>query len=251
VDFDPVRAKSEGRDAGLPSAIADLFPSSFVDSELGEMPEGWATQSVGPLVRCVKGKSYKSEELEDSTAALVTLKSFARGGGYRHEGLKPYSGSFKPEQVVEAGDLIVACTDVTQAAEVVGRPAIVRSSDRFTTLVASLDVLIVRPVSHRVSVPFLYCLFLSDAFKDHTYARSTGTTVLHLSNDAIPSFRSAIPSIDVGEVFSSLVDSLFRRIESSDRESHWLAALRDSLLPWLISGKLRVPDAERIVGRCV
>jgi type I restriction enzyme S subunit len=251
VDFDPVRAKAQGRDPGLPSDLADLFPSSFVNSELGEIPTGWRVKLVGDSVTCVKGKSYSSAELQSSTTALVTLKSFARGGGYRPEGLKPYTGAFKAEQEVRPGDLVIACTDVTQAAEVIGRPALVESSEEFESLVASLDVIIVRPKSTDVSVPFLYCLFRTDAFKSHTYAHSTGTTVLHLSNGAVPSFNFVMPAGALARRFELLSVPLFQQIDINQRESRLLGALRDSLLPKLICGELRVPDAERIVGRCV
>jgi len=93
---------------------------------------------LGGLIETVKGRSYKSEELVESDTALVTLKSFARGGGYRPDGLKSFTGTFKPEQVVTPGELVIACTDVTQAAEVIGRPAIVRGTSGYRRLVASL-----------------------------------------------------------------------------------------------------------------
>ncbi|MCL6546985.1 MAG: restriction endonuclease subunit S [Bryobacteraceae bacterium] len=253
VDFDPVRAKMEGRWQrgqslpGLPAHLYDLFPDRLVDSELGEIPEGWHVAAVGDCVRCVKGTSYKSEHLQDSDTALVTLKSFARGGGYRPNGLKGYTGDFKPEQVVHPGELVVACTDVTQAAEVIGKPALVQSSEKHTTLVASLDVLVVRPASDLVSVPFLYCLFRGEEFSDHTYAHSTGTTVLHLSKDAVPSFRFPLPTTEVAKAFARFAAPLFQRIDEAERESRTLAALRDALLPKLISGELRVKDAERFL----
>jgi type I restriction enzyme S subunit len=255
VDFDPVRAKMEGRWRrgqslpGLPAHLYDLFPERLVDSELGEIPEGWEVAAVGDFVECVKGKSYKSEHLQHSDTALVTLKSFARGGGYRPDGLKPYKGDYKPEQVIRPRELVVACTDVTQAAEVIGKPALVRSDDRFTTLVASLDVLIVRPKSKAVSVPFLYCLFRTDAFSEHTYAHATGTTVLHLDKIAVPSFKFARPTRDVANAFANSADRLFRRIDEVESESRTLAALRDTLLPKLISGELRVKDAQRFLER--
>ncbi|MGH8590151.1 MAG: restriction endonuclease subunit S [Gammaproteobacteria bacterium] len=251
VDFDPVRAKAEGCDPGLPQPLADLFPDRFVDSELGEIPEGWEMAVVGDRVRCIKGKSYKREHLQDGDTALVTLKSFARGGGYRSDGLKGYAGDFKGEQVVRAGELVVACTDVTQAAEVVGKPALVRSSDEFATLVASLDVVVVRPRNDSVSVPFLYCLFRTDQFSDHTYAHSTGTTVLHLSKDAVPSYRFVLPTKNVANAFECIAELLFKRLDENERESRTLAVLRDTLLPKLISGELRVKDAERFVGEVV
>ena len=190
VDFDPVRAKLDGRQpTGLDPTTAALFPSEFEDSELGTIPKGWEARPLAEMVQIVKGRSYRSEELAESKTALVTLKSFLRGGGYRVDVLKPFTGEYKPNQRVHPGDLVVAFTDVTQAADVIGKPALICSDDRFDTLVASLDVGIIRPKSNRVSVPFLYCLFLTSEFQGHTYSHTTGTTVLHLSAAAIPSSR--------------------------------------------------------------
>lgn len=240
VDFDPVRAKLDGRPpAALDPATAALFPASFQDSELGHIPKGWEVKSMSDLVDVVKGRSYRSEELADSKIALVTLKSFLRGGGYRADGLKPFTGEYKPNQKVSVGDLVVAFTDVTQAADVIGKPALVRSDERFDTLVASLDVGIVRPKSDRVSIPFLYCLFLSEAFQTHTYSHATGTTVLHLSPTAIPSFQCVIPSRELAAAFARSAEPLFRLIDENAKQSRTLATLRDTLLPKLLSGELQ------------
>jgi type I restriction enzyme S subunit len=249
VDFDPVRAKAEGRDPGLPQPLADLFPDSFEDSELGEIPRGWVVATLGELIDTIKGRSYRSEELIESDTALVTLKSFARGGGYRPDGLKSFAGTFKPEQVVEPGELVIACTDVTQAAEVIGRPAIVRGTGVYRRLVASLDTLIVRPRGSSMTRSFLYFLAGTEAFVAHTFAHTTGTTVLHLAKEAVPSFMFARPSTELVKQFDALARLVLDRIQALEEESVTLAALRDALLPKLISGELRVRDAEKVVAR--
>jgi len=249
VDFDPVRAKAEGRDPGLPQPLADLFPDSFEDSELGEIPRGWEVAVLGELIDTVKGRSYKSEELVESDTALVTLKSFARGGGYRPDGLKSFAGTYKAEQIVKPGELVIACTDVTQAAEVIGRPAIVRGMNGYRRLVASLDTLIVRPRDSRMTLAFLYFLGGTEAFVAHTYAHTTGTTVLHLAKEAVPSFTFARPSTRLVEQFDALAGAALDRIQALEDESGMIAALRDTLLPKLISGELRVKDAERFTHR--
>ena len=165
MDFDPVRAKAEGRPSGLPPDVDALFPASFEGSELGEIPAGWEVKTLGDVAQTIRGRSYRSVELAESDTALVTLKSFSRGGGYRPDGLKAYTGRYRPEQVVRPGELVIACTDVTQAAEVVGRPAIVQPNAQFETLVASLDTLIIRPYNASVEmVPFLYCLGRTPSF---------------------------------------------------------------------------------------
>ena len=247
VNFDPVRAKLEGRDTGLPKHIADLFPDRMVDSELGEIPKGWEVKALGDVVITIKGRSYRSKELTDSDTALVTLKSFARGGGYRSDGLKSFVGPCKSEQIVRPGEVVIACTDVTQAAEVIGRPAIVRAASSFRTLVASLDTMIVRPMNDIPGRAFIYCLACTDDFVAHTYAHTTGTTVLHLAKDAVPSFQFACPPRLLGERFDQFAGPLLERIQSSELAEDPLAALRDILLPKLISGETRVGDAERVV----
>ena len=239
VDFDPVRAKAEGRDTGLPKPLADLFPARLVDSELGEIPEGWEVRELGEVIDTVKGRSYKSEELVESDTALVTLKSFARGGGYRPDGLKSFAGTYKPEQVVQPGELVIACTDVTQAAEVIGRPAIVRGTGVYRRLVASLDTLIVRPRDSSMTRSFLYFLGGTEAFVAHTFAHTTGTTVLHLAKEAVPSFTFARPSLQLVKQFDALAGPALGRIQALEEESGTLAALRDALLPKLIGGELR------------
>lgn len=245
VDFDPVRAKLDGRlPVALDPAIAALFPEHLEDSPLGHIPKGWKACALGELVEVVKGRSYRSEELAQSKTALVTLKSFLRGGGYRADGLKPFTGEYKPNQRVCPGDLVVAFTDVTQAADVIGKPALIRSDERFDTLVASLDVGIVRPKSKHVTIPFLYCLFLTDEFQAHTYSHATGTTVLHLGPTAIPSFLSVVPPVAIAEKFAERADPIFRLIDESAKQSRTLASLRDTLLPKLLSGELSVAELE-------
>jgi len=245
VDFDPVRAKLDGRKpVCLDKVAAALFPEHLEDSSLGHIPQGWKACALAELIEVVKGRSYRSEELAESKTALVTLKSFLRGGGYRIDGLKPFTGEYKPNQRVRPGDLVVAFTDVTQAADVIGKPALVRSDERFETLVASLDVGIVRPKSKHVSIPFLYCLFLTAEFQAHTYSHATGTTVLHLGSAAIPSFVSVVPPVDVAEKFAERADPIFRLIDENAKQSRTLATLRDKLLPKLLSGELSVHGAS-------
>ena len=244
VDFDPVHAKAAGRQpVGMDKATADLFPDSFVDSKLSKIPTGWSACPLDEeFVEIVKGRSYRSDELAESKTALVTLKSFLRGGGYRPDGLKPFTGEYKTNQIVRPGDLIVAFTDVTQAADVIGKPALVSSNESFETLVASLDVGIVRPKSKLVSIPFLYCLFRTPGFEGHTYSHATGTTVLHLSSKAIPSFVSIIATIEIVEEFEKRVKPIFNLIDVNSKQSSTLSALRDTLLPKLLSGELRVKE---------
>lgn len=244
VDFDPVRAKMAGRaPEGMDEATAALFPDALEETELGLVPKGWQVSRVGDVAEVVKGKSYSSKDLVSSHhTALVTLKSFERGGGFRMDGFKPYVGTYKPTQVVQAGDLIIAYTDVTQAAELIGKPAIVVGVDSFSTLVASLDVGIVRPEPARSTKLFLYGLFNTETFQAHTLAHTSGTTVLHLAKDGVGSFLFPCPPMALIERFESVASALMTRKQVNSDAISTLSELRDTLLPRLISGQLRLPE---------
>ena len=254
VDFEPVRAKQAQRWRpgqslpGLPAQLHPLFPDQLEPSPQGPIPQGWRVATLGDVVETVRGRSYKSAELSESDTALVTLKSFARGGGYREDGLKPYTGPHKPEQVVEPGEVVLACTDVTQAAEVVGRPAIVQPAPEYRRLVASLDTLIVRP-REEAEMPraFLYLLLGTPAFTAHALAHTSGTTVLHLAKAAVPNFQFALPPADLLEAFARQAQPALDRASHTHDEIPSLAAQRDRLLTELISGETgpsSVPDLQ-------
>ncbi len=224
-------------------ATAELFPAAMQDSELGVIPERWETPAVQDVANTVKGKSYKSTELDCSKTALVTLKSFNRGGGYRLDGLKEYTGKYKPDQEVFAGDLIIAYTDVTQAADVIGKPAMVISDSRYEHLVISLDVAVVRPFNDCLKY-YLYGIARTEQFQKHTNSHSTGTTVLHLSKNAVPGYKFILANEDLVNIYAQHARSIFSRVNTTIEENNFLSELRNTLLPKLLSGEITLPEAE-------
>jgi type I restriction enzyme, S subunit len=245
VDFDPVRAKAEGKQpAHMEAETAALFPCSFGDDRL---PVGWAWHKMSDCISLTKGRSYKSAELQESDTALVTLKSFLRGGGYKADGLKAYTGKYKDEQTLVSGDLVIALTDVTQEADVIGKPAIVRSDGTFKTLVASLDVGVLRPIVPSISIPFLYCMMMTNDFQAHIYGHTSGTTVLHLGKEGVPKYKFPMSSNEVIDRFTVIAEPIFSKIELNENNSNTLAKMRDTLLPKLMSGEIRIKEVEKEV----
>jgi type I restriction enzyme S subunit len=171
------------------------------------------------------------------------LKSFNRGGGYRLDGLKEYTGKFKPEQEVFAGDLIIAYTDVTQAADVIGKPAMVISDARYDHLVISLDVAVVRPENDDLKY-YLYGVAKTDHFQQHTKAHSTGTTVLHLSKNAVPEYKFTLASDDLVKAYRKHAQPIFSDVNENIEQNNRLSAYRDTLLPKLLSGDLPITNTE-------
>jgi type I restriction enzyme, S subunit len=201
---------------------------------------------LSDLVETTKGVSYKSVDLKPSTTSLVTLKSFDRRGGYKPDGLKPYVGGYKPQQVISPGEIVVAQTDLTQGAEVVGRAVRVPTDDSADILVASLDLAIVRP--RQVSREYLLSVLTEQDFRQHCRSRTSGTTVLHLDPDAIPSYEAPVASPEIQDAYSQFARGLLELIDCRNRESEQLGALRDTLLPELMSGRIRVPEAQEAVA---
>ena len=123
----------------------------------------------------------------------------------------------------------------------IGKPALVMPDPKFSKLVASLDIGIVRPRSQAVGKSFLYQLFLTTRFKHHIDGYTNGTTVLHLGKGALEEFKAVLPSQELMRQYENLVGIFSRQAQLLSLENFGLTTLRDSLLPRLISGELQIP----------
>ncbi|HAT8742788.1 TPA: restriction endonuclease subunit S [Legionella pneumophila] len=252
VDFDPVHAKANeksvddydaiAKELGISREILDLFPSEFEETELGLIPKGWKINCLSNFITVIKGKSYKSSELQPSSTALVTLKSFLRGGGYRLDGLKQYNGKYNSEQEVKPGELIIAYTDVTQNADVIGKPAIVIEDKNIETLIASLDVGIVRIIKGHFSIGYLFYYFKTELFQNYILGYTSGTTVLHLSKNWIENHSILTPPLNIIERFDKFCRNVFEQLNENIQETNTLDDIKTLLLPKLLSGEIDVSN---------
>jgi type I restriction enzyme S subunit len=248
VDFDPVRAKAEGRQpVGMDAETAALFPDSFEDSPLGPIPCGWQVVRLGAQIEVVRGLSYSGAGLTDADGGglpLHNLNSIAAGGGYQSEGMKWFAGEYGERHVVRPGDLIVANTDLTWAYKVIGSPAIIPA--RYGGIgLFSADLFGVKPIGESpLTRSYLYFLLLTRRYHDEIAGYSNGTTINHLPPDALTRPWIALPPRALVERFDSLVSSMLARQELLHSESDCLARTRDALLPKLVSGEIR----PRLVG---
>ena len=163
-----------------------------------------------------------------------------RGGGLNKNGFKEYIGEYKKEQEIIDGDIVVACTDLTQKAEVIGRPAIVRKISKYEAIIASLDLAIIRPKDERFNKAFLYYLLSSEDFQNHVQGFTNGTTVLHLSSKAIPEYIFSFSNSGLISKFGELIKPLLNRKRDNEAQTELLIQIRDSLLPKLMSGEIRI-----------
>lgn len=217
----------------------------FVDSELGMIPEGWKVISLNEILDNVSGYSYKGSELQSSNIAMATIKNFERKGGFKTEGYKEIviSKKIKETQFVNMFDVLVAHTDLTQNAEIVGNPAIVLSKGGYEKLIMSMDLTKVISKIDGITNGLLYCILSTSRFKEHALGYVNGTTVLHMSKKAVPEYTCAFPK-DINQIRDLCItlDSIYKRMAVTYEENSRLSTLRDTLLPRLMSGELEIPE---------
>jgi type I restriction enzyme, S subunit len=250
VDFDPVRAKAEGRQpVGMDTATAELFPNSFEGSQSSRFPQGWSVRTLAEFGTLEKGVSYKGAGLARKGMPMVNLGCFLGDGKFATERLKQYIGEYRPRHLVSAGDILIANTDVTQNRVVLGSPAIVPSWPASTYLFTH-HVYAFRPKSPELKIwnRYFYYALLRPEFREVAAGYATGTTVLALPKDAIYRYSVVIPSPKLLNLFNSTIEPIERRREIAAAESRSLTAIRDLMLPKLLSGEIRLKDAEKTVG---
>ena len=247
VDFRPVRAKLEGREPYLPRELWDLFPDRLVDSELGEVPEGWGVKVLGDCIDVARGLSYKGSGLSSDGVPMHNLNSVYEGGGYKDHGIKYYSGDFQERHVAQPGDVVVANTEQGHDRLLIGFAAIL--PQRFgDNGLFSHHLYRVRPQSGSgLSADFVCQLLNTKAMHDTISGYATGTTVNMLPVDALRLPGIVAPPARLVTSFSAMADTVRSRQEELIGESRYLAAQRDALLPKLVSGELRV-EKEMLYG---
>jgi len=207
-------------------------------------PNDWENDFAFNFFEHVKGKSYKSDEIsnvDEDSMPFVTLKSFNRGGGYRTDGLKAYSGKYKDEQVVYEGDVIMAVTDMTQNREVIGRVARIPDLG-IKGAVISLDV--IKLVPKTISATYLYSYMKYSGFGHFIKEFANGANVLHLKSDLVTNQKIVVPSEELRNMFEDIVNPIHEEIGYLTKEIDNLETTKQNLLPRLISGKLSVEELD-------
>jgi len=233
VDFDPVRAKAEGRDPALPKEIADLFPDSFENSELGEIPKGWQIGCIGDISTQIR-QGVKPSELEPDEPYIalehmprksITLHDWSSSKGIT-------SGKFRfSKKNILFGKL-------RPYFHKVGVPAI--------DGVCSTDIVVVKPKEDHYHGLLLGHLS-SDEFISYVSAASTGTKMPRTNWKDMAWYIIALPLKNITMLFNSNVEAMIDKIHANIFESRTLATTRDTLLSKLLSGEIRIKNAEKII----
>jgi len=236
VDFDPVRAKAELRDAGLPRPLADVFPARFADSELGEIPEGWEVRSLDQIARFLNGLALQKYPATGDRSLPVIKIAQLRARGT--EGADRASADIDPKYVVADGDILFSWSGSLECVLWTGgRGALNQHLFKVTSS----------------EYPRWLCYFAVhhhlDAFRH--IAAGKATTMGHIQRHHLSDAKIAVPPKSIPGEIDEHVSPLFESLWKHQVQSRTLAALRDALLPKLISGEVRVKGAERLARTSV
>ena len=226
VDFDPVRARMEGRDPGLPPPLAALFPNRLVPSELGEIPEGWTTGRLGEIASAPRRGANPAAlppktpyiGLEHMPRRSVALTDWGRVGDVTSN-----------KSAFEKGDILFGKL----------RPYFHKVGIAPVAGVCSTDIVVVVPNAAEWGAFALACMS-SDAFVAYTDRASTGTKMPRTSWTAMARYPLRLPPEPLARAFENAIKPLLSRIAANTRQSRALAAQRDALSPKLVSGTIRL-----------
>ncbi|APF38893.1 hypothetical protein BOQ54_04680 [Chelatococcus daeguensis] len=218
VDFEPVRAKQDGRDPGLPPRIADLFPDRLVETEEDEIPEGWQWGTVADVLELAYGKALKATDRRPGPFPV-----------YGSGGINGYHDS-----ALVGGPAII-----------VGRKGSVGTIYWEDDPCFPIDTVFY--VVPRLALTFCFYLLETQGLQ----GMNTDAAVPGLNRSNVYRLEVVIPDGAVVKEFDQIARNLRSRIRIAREEERTLAALRDTLLPKLISGELRVKDAKKFLERAL
>jgi len=240
VDFDPVRAKVDGRQpVGLDPATAAFFPDSFQDSSIGHIPTGWEVAELGQIAdvidclhakkpeRCENGQLYlQLNNIRDDGLIDITDSFFVSIEDYR---------KWISRMEARAGDCVITN---------VGRVGAVGQIPEGVKAALGRNITGIRCKSSFQFPTFLIECLVSESMREEIRLKTDSGTILDALNvKSIPKLRFVRPTLEIGARFDSLSRPFRRRMEQNLLESRTLATLRDTLLPKLLSGELSVADA--------
>ena len=239
VDFDPVRAKASGeppesicRRLGLTPDLLALFPDRLVDSELGEIPEGWRSEFLEQLT-CYLNRGLSPKYVEEGGVLVLNQKCVRGGHVDKSKGRRHDPTQRKVEgRLLEVGDILVNSTGVGT----LGRVAQVLAIDEPT--IVDSHITVVRSASEKVSWNYLGITMLERQSEIEALGEgSTGQT--ELSRVRLGALRVLLPPKPLRDHFDACVTGLRQRGMTNNAQSVTLAQIRDALLPKLLSGELK------------
>ena len=208
-----------------------------------ERQDDWKEYNLQQLMDISNGYSYTGKELVDtSVVGMATIKNFERTGGFKEEGFKDIEPiKAKDIHYADRFDILVACTDLTQNADIIGNAIMLLNIGKYEKVVISMDLVKILPKKNKYLV---FSILNSKEFKNFALGYKTGTTVLHLNKNCFKDFHIKLPDFDKIENFEKVVETNYKKISYNLEENNTLTQLRDNLLPKLMNGEIDLDKIE-------
>ncbi len=241
IDFDPVRAKVEGCEPeGMDAATAALFPAEFEESALGLIPKGWSVEPIGDLVEAVGGSTPDTKNSTYWEPAVHHWTSPKDLSGATAPVLLDTERKVSPAGLAKiSSGLLPAGALLMSSRAPIGYLTLTR-----VPVAINQGYIAMLPGGR---LPPLYLYFWCKANMEGIKGRANGSTFMEISKKAFRPIPALLPQQPVIDAFVAVAGALFERLVANEQQARALVELRDTLLPRLISGKLRLPEAEAAI----
>ena len=204
-----------------------------------EIPEGWEVKRLGDILQPIKrGLSYTTKEIEDFNGMpMINLACFDKIGNYRIGELKYFSGKYTDEDLLKPFDILIACTDLTQKADIIGTPIFVPCES--SMFVYSTDLAKLTPLNNDDRF-YLYYYLKNDIFHKYIKPFASGTTVKHLDIKGVLQYPYIQPDKEIVKKFTLFIEPFRKEISRLQADTIKLTKLRDRLLPLLMNGQVSI-----------
>lgn len=230
----------------LEEAAQRLYKEWFVDLHFpgyesatitDGVPEGWFFTEFSDVFEYIRGKSYTSSELSDDEGTLmVNLKNIQSFGGYKRNAEKHFMGTYKREQTLDSGDVVMGITDMTQERRLVCHVALIPTLHCESTFSMDLIKLIPKITTRN----YLYCAFRFGGYSSKISPLANGVNVLHLKPELMMNLKMLIPEKTIMNAFDSKFEGIRLKIDALQKQIELSTEARDRLLPKLMSREIEV-----------
>lgn len=207
-----------------------------------EIPEGWEVKALKGLYQIDRGLSYTSKDIEAGVGVpMLNLACVDTSRNYRDGELKYHAGKIPDSAFVNAGDLMIACTDLTRERAIIGCPILVPDDGlRYTY---SMDLAKISFSSSLLDEMYMYMTLRTEFYHNYIKEWASGTTVLHLNLKGIDWYNISIPPVSLQEKYATIMRDVHSKKSQILSENRDLVSLRDFLLPMLMNGQVKVKGA--------
>jgi type I restriction enzyme S subunit len=240
-------------DFEFPNEDGEPYKSSggeMIESELGMIPKGWVVKELGDVVEFQNGYAFKSKDLLDKEQGdcyhVFKMGHIIKGGGLNKEGTK----SFVPKKdcltlaryLIKKGDLLMCMTDMKSNVALLGHTALMDEDDKY---ILNQRVGLLRTIDPSIiNYPYLYILSNSKDFIENLRSRANSGVQVNLSTKEIKETLIIVPSKHIHKKYNDITEKVFAKSFNIAKENEVLKNARDTLLPKLMSGEIRVPFDE-------